>query len=69
MDPPPPEIRVIQALTRRYEHLKTIRARQPVYAQSSDAAVIAASIREVLATLDEQIARVERGIRQHRRLS
>lgn len=63
--PPAPEIRVLQALTRHYEHLKTTRAQQSVYAQSSDAAVVTASIREVIATLDEQIARVEREIRQH----
>jgi transposase len=63
--PPPPEIRILQALTRHFEHLKTTRAQQSVYAQSSDTAVIAASIREVIATLDEQIARVEREIRQH----
>ncbi len=63
--PPPPEIRVLQALMRHYEHLKTTRAQQSVYAQSSDAAVVTASIREVIATLDEQIAQVERKIRQH----
>jgi transposase len=63
--PPAPEIRVLQALMRHYEHLKTTRAQQSVYAQSSDAAVVTASIREVIATLDEQISRVEREIRQH----
>ena len=63
--PPPAEIRALQALMRHYEHLKTTRAQQSVYAQSSDAAVVTASIREVLATLDEQIAQVERKIRQH----
>jgi len=63
--PPPPEIRVLQALMRHYEHLKTTRAQQSVYAQSSEAAVVAASIREVIATLDEQIAQVERKIREH----
>jgi transposase len=50
---------------RHYEHLKTTRVQQPVYGQSSDAAVVTASIREVIATLDERIARVEREIRQH----
>ena len=63
--PPSPEIRVLQALMRHYEHLKTTRAQQSVYAQSSEAAIVAASIREVIATLDEQIAQVERKIRQH----
>jgi transposase len=63
--PPPPEIRVLQALMRHYDHLKTTRAQQSVYAQSLDAAVVAASIREVIATLDEQIAQVERKIRRH----
>lgn len=63
--PPSPEIRVLQALMRHYEHLKTTRAQQSVYAQSSEAAVVVASIREVIATLDEQIAQVERKIRQH----
>ncbi|HVR48052.1 MAG TPA: transposase [Candidatus Binatia bacterium] len=63
--PPPPEIRVLQALMRHYEHLKTTRVQQSVYEQSSEAPVIKASIREVIATLDEQIAQVERQIRQH----
>lgn len=63
--PPPPEIRVLQALMRHYDHLKTTRAQQSVYAQSSDAPVVTASIREVIATLDEQIAQVEHQIRQH----
>jgi transposase len=63
--PPPPEIRVLRALMRHYEHLKTTRAQQSVYAQSSESAIVAASIREVIATLDEQIAQVERKIRQH----
>ena len=63
--PPAPEIRVLQALMRHYDHLKTTRAQQSVYAKSTDAAVVAASIREVIVTLDEQIAQVERKIRQH----
>lgn len=63
--PPPPEIRVLQALMRHYEHLKTTRAQQSVYAQSSEATIVTASIAEVIATLDEQIAQVERKIRQH----
>lgn len=63
--PPPAEIRVPQALMRHYDHLKTTRAQQSVYAQSSDTAIVTASIREVIATLDEQIAQVERKIRQH----
>jgi transposase len=50
---------------RHYEHLKTTRAQQSVYAKSSDQAVVSASIREVMATLDEQIAQVERKIHQH----
>ena len=63
--PPLPEIRILQALMRHYEHLKTTRAQQSVYAQSSEAAIVTASIAEVIATLDEQIAQVERKIRQH----
>jgi transposase len=63
--PPPPETRVLQALMRHCEHLKTTRAQQSVYAQSSEAAIVTASIAEVIATLDEQIAQVERKIRQH----
>jgi transposase len=63
--PPAPEIRVLQALMRHYEHLKTTRAQQSVYAQSSDQAVVSASVREIIVTLDEQIAQVERKIRQH----
>ncbi|HEV3090251.1 MAG TPA: transposase [Candidatus Cybelea sp.] len=63
--PPPPEIRVLQALMRHFDHLKKTRAQQSVYAQSSDAAIITTSIQEVIATLDEQIRQVERKIRQH----
>jgi transposase len=43
--PPAPEIRVLQAIMRHYEHLKTTRAQQSVYAQSSDAAIVTTSIR------------------------
>jgi transposase len=63
--PPPPEIRILQALVRHYEHLKTTRVQQSVYAQSSESTVVKASMREVIAALDEQIARVEREIHQH----
>ncbi|MGB6646830.1 MAG: transposase, partial [Candidatus Cybelea sp.] len=63
--PPAPEIRILQALMRHYEHLKTTRAQQSVYAQSSEAAIVTDSIREVIATLDEQIAEVKRKIREH----
>lgn len=63
--PPPPEIRVLQALVRHYEHLKTTRVQQSVYEQTAEAAIVKASIGEVIATLDEQIAQVEREIRQH----
>jgi len=64
--PPLPEVRILQALTRHYEHLKTTRAQQSVYAQSSVATpIVAKSIREVIATLDAQIAQVEKEIRQH----
>jgi len=63
--PPPPEIRILQALMRHYEHLKTTRVQQSVYEQSSEAAVVKSSIREVIATLDAQIVQVEREIRQH----
>lgn len=63
--PPPPEIRVLQALIRHYDHLKTTRAQQSVYAQSSESPIVTASIREIIATLDEQIAQVERKLRQH----
>ena len=63
--PPLPEIRVLQALIRHCDHLKKTRAQQSVYAQSSDAAVVTASIREIIVALDEQISQVERKIRQH----
>jgi len=63
--PPPPEIRTLQALIRHYEHLKTTRVQQALYEQSSDTPVVKASIREVLAALDDQIALVEQQIRQH----
>jgi transposase len=63
--PTPPEIRVLQALMRHCDHLKKTRAQQSVYAQSSDAAIVTSSIREVIATLNEQISQVERKIRRH----
>ena len=63
--PPPPEIRVLQALMRHYDHLRTTRAQQSVYAQSSETAIVTASIQEVIATLDEQISQLEHKIRQH----
>lgn len=63
--PPPPEIRILQALMRHYEHLKSTRVQQSVYGQSCEAAVVKDSVREVIATLDAQIAQVEREIRQH----
>ncbi len=50
---------------RHYEHLKITRVQQSVYEQSSEVPIVKASIREVLATLDEQIVQVEREIRQH----
>ena len=63
--PPPPEIRVLQALMRHYEHLKTTRVQQSHYEQSSDSAIVKASTRQVIAALDDQIAHVEKEIRQH----
>lgn len=63
--PPAPEIRVLQALMRHYEHLKTTRVQQSVYEQSTEAAVVKASIRKVIAALDDQITQVEKQIRQH----
>jgi transposase len=50
---------------RHYEHLKTTRVQQSVYGQSCEAAVVKDSVREVIATLDAQIAQAEREIRQH----
>ena len=63
--PPPPEVRILQALMRHYEHLKATRAQQSVYGQASDAPIVKASIHEVIATLDDQIAQVEREIHRH----
>ena len=63
--PRPPEIRVLQALMRHYEHLKTTRVQQSHYEQSSDSAIVKASTRQVIAALDDQIAHVEKEIRQH----
>jgi len=64
--PPQPEIRVLQALVRHCEHLKTTRAQQIVYAQSTGSpTVITSSMRKLIATLDDQIAQVEREIEQH----
>jgi transposase len=55
----------IPALMRHYEHLKTTRVQQSHYEQSSDSAIVKASTREVIAALDDQIAHVEKEIRQH----
>jgi transposase len=64
--PPAPEVRVLQALMRHYEHLKTTRAQQTVYSQTTgSSAVVAASIEEIIATLDDQIADVGEEIRRH----
>lgn len=63
--PPSREIRILQALIRHYDHLKATRTQQSVYAQSSDSPIVAASIQEVITTLDAQIEQVEREIRQH----
>ena len=63
--PPPPEVRALQALVRHYQHLKDTRVQQSVYAQSTQAPAVRASIEEVLATLDEQIVQVKRKIRKH----
>jgi hypothetical protein len=46
----------VHNLLRHYERLKLARSQQSVYAQSSAPAVVSASIREVIATLDEQVA-------------
>lgn len=63
--PPPPEIRALQGLVRHLEHLKATRVQQSTYGQSSDSAAVKASIKVVLATIDEQIAEVKRKIRKH----
>jgi transposase len=63
--PPAAEIRVLQALMRHYEHLKSTRAEQSVYAQSSEAVIVKSSVREIITALDEQIAQIEQKIRQH----
>jgi transposase len=63
--PPAPETRILQALMRHYEHLKTTRAQQSVYAQSAGSPIVADSVGEVISALDEQIAQIERKIRQH----
>lgn len=63
--PPPAEIRALQALIRHYDHLKTTRVQQSVYEQSTDTAAVKKSVRELIATLDDQIAQVEQQIRQH----
>ena len=63
--PPPPEVRILQTLMRHYEHLKTTRVQQSVYEQSSESPAVKASTREVIATLDSQIALVEKEIRRH----
>lgn len=64
--PPPQEIKILQALVRHYDYLKTTRARQTIYAQSVDATpVVAGSNRELIAAIDVQIKEVEREIRKH----
>ena len=56
--PPPPEIRVLQALMRHYEHLKTTRVQQSHYEQSSDSAIVKASTRQVIAALQARFTGV-----------
>ena len=66
--PPAPDIRVLQALSRHYEHLKTTRAQQSVYAQSLESTVIAASIRSATprhAHCLKRLCRWSGKIRQH----
>ncbi len=64
--PPPEDVRVLQALTRHYEHLKKVRAQQVNSAQTSDEpAIVKSSLQELIATLDVQIAELERQIRRH----
>lgn len=63
--PSAPEIRALQALVRHYEHLKATRVQQVTYAQSTETLAVKASMGEVVAMLDAQIAQVEREIRKH----
>ena len=49
---------------RHYEHLKTTRAQQSVYAQSSEA-VVKSSVGGIVTVLDKQIVQIEQKIHQH----
>lgn len=62
--PPAPSERILRALVRRLDDLKQIRQMELNRLESSDA-ILASSIRAVVATLEQQIAEVEKAITDH----
>ena len=62
--PPPPEIRELQALLRRLEHLLEMQRMEQNRAATADPAV-ATSIHAVLATLEQEIKALREAIRRH----
>ena len=65
-EPPAPEIRMLQALTRHLEQLKTTRAQQKTRLQTPGLPnVVRISIEDVITALNGQISEIERAIRDH----
>ncbi len=64
--PPAPESRVLQALVRHLEHLKTIHGQQVVRLETPGLPLqVTASIEAVIADLRREITEIERAIRDH----
>lgn len=65
-EPPPPEIRMLQAFARHLEDLKTTRAQQQTRLKTPGLPeAVKTSIHEVISALDEQIEEFEEAIRDH----
>jgi transposase len=65
-EPPAAEVRMLQALVRHLEQLKTARAAQQMRQKlPALPAVVATSIAEVIEALDAQIDEIEKAIRDH----
>lgn len=63
--PPAAEVRRLRELTRRLEALKDLRRQEANRVAPAQDAQVGASLAAVLATLDEQIAAIERAIHDH----
>jgi transposase len=63
--PPPAALRELQALTRYLEHLQDTRQQHVNRLGSTTAKTIVGSLRKLVASLDREIARTEKQIRNH----